>query len=136
MADAASDHTSHERRVLQRYRVDLKTVAVRPAKPLPINVPTRVPITIVDISQTGVGWRSKHLFYRGELVGLRLETDDDRDLNCVGRIVRVKRISGQYEVGAEFVRVTHGEADRREPVGAGVAAADKEVPEPEPQPQT
>jgi len=102
-----STPTGAERRVHKRYRVNLSAVAVRSPRHPPAGVPDRAPITVTDLSAGGIGWRSRHLFRRDELVGVQLATDRaEGDVNCVVRVVYVRAVDGQHLVGAEFVRVS------------------------------
>ena len=108
MPEHLPSEVEREVRAHPRYCVDLKAVAVRLRNRLLPFVPANVPVSIKDISQVALRWFSKEVFYRGELVGLNLETGQEGfALRCVARVYRTRRIRGGYEVVGFFLKVAH-----------------------------
>lgn len=125
MAEERNPEPQRERREFTRYCVNLTATAFRPPKRLPPGVPAQVTVRLQDISQVACRWHSRELFYKEELVGLNLATDQDGlALQCAVRVYRVRRISGMYEVVGHFLRVNRKEtAAARAPAAATPAGA-------------
>jgi len=109
-----------------RYLVDLNAIAVRLRNRLLPLAPTKVVVTIKDISQVALRWHSKENFYRGELIGLGLQSEvAGLALRCVVRVFRTRRIGGQYEVVGFFLKVVNDEgADSSAPAETAADASD------------
>jgi len=124
----ADDAPQVERRDRSRYRVQFRVIAHRGGRDLPSFVRTRVPITVVDISESSLCWHAREVFYNGELLALCLPTDDPaRFLQCAVRVKRVRRIRGQYEVVGGLVQVSEKKIQAG---GAGADRADRPAEHP------
>jgi len=110
MPENPPPQNARDQRGYNRYLVDLNAIAVRLRNRLLPLAPTKVSVTIKDISQVALRWHSKENFYRGELIGLGLESEQaGLALRCVVRVFRTRRIGGQYEVIGFFLKVVNDE---------------------------
>lgn len=67
------------------------------------NVKSNFPITITDISKTGMGFVAEEVLPMDHYFNTRVVIDEKREFFCVLKIIRIKEVEDGFQYGSEFV---------------------------------